>query len=236
MKLLVRLFRSSLGKKYIMALSGAGLVLFAVGHMLGNLQVFLGPEPLNAYGHFLQSTPEILWGARLGLLGLVGLHIWAAVKLTLENRAARPVPYDQGELVAASYASRTMIWSGLIIAAFVLFHLLHYTVQVKAVNLTGQDFGLFEDTHVPPRHDIFKMMITGFRQPLVSGFYVLAVGLLCVHLSHGISAMFQSLGFKDKTWGPAIDKLAVLAAWVLFLGYSSIPVAILLGYGKEALR
>jgi succinate dehydrogenase / fumarate reductase cytochrome b subunit len=236
MKLLVRLFRSSLGKKYIMALSGAGLVLFAVGHMLGNLQVFLGPEPLNAYGHFLQSTPEILWGARLGLLGLVGLHIWAAVKLTLENRAARPVPYDQGELVAASYASRTMIWSGLIIAAFVVFHLLHYTVQVKAVNLTGQDFGLFEDTHVPPRHDIFKMMITGFRQPLVSGFYVLAVGLLCAHLSHGISAMFQSLGFKDKTWGPAIDKLAVLAAWVLFLGYSSIPVAILLGYGKEALR
>src|SRR5439155_3833151 len=117
-QLLKRIFCSSLGKKYIMAVSGCLLFLFVVAHLLGNLQIFLGADVINRYGHFLQSNPELLWPARAILLLMVALHIWAAAKLTAENRAARPVSYAHYEVVAASYASRTMFMSGLIIFVF----------------------------------------------------------------------------------------------------------------------
>jgi succinate dehydrogenase / fumarate reductase cytochrome b subunit len=220
-----------------MALSGCALFLFVIAHLLGNLQIFLGPEALNRYGHFLQTTPELLWPARLGLMALVVVHIVCAAKLTAENRAARPVPYAQHEIVAASYASRTMMMSGLILAAFIVYHLLHFTVMAPGVNLTGRDFAArpaFAD--VQGRHDVYKMMIVGFHQPVVSGFYLVAMGLLCLHLSHGVGAMFQSLGWKDRRYGPFLDRFAQAVALVIFLGYSSIPVAVLLGYGKEVLR
>src|SRR5215510_5422291 len=117
MSLLNRIFGSSIGKKYIMAVTGCVLFLFVIGHMLGNLQIFLGPETLNRYGHFLQSNPEIIWPARAGLLLMVALHIWSAIKLSAENKAARPVGYANAPApVAAGYASRTMLMSGLIIA------------------------------------------------------------------------------------------------------------------------
>src|SRR5438128_1685855 len=235
MNILANLFKSSLGKKYIMAISGGALFLFVVGHLLGNLQIFLGPKAINRYGEFLQSNKEILWPARVGLLLMVALHIWSAVKLTAENKAARPIGYaDNPVPVAASYASRTMLVSGLIIAAFVLYHLLHYTLQVRILNFTGKDFLALHDAD--GRHDLFRMMVIGFSQPLVSGFYILAMGLLCLHLSHGVSAMFQSLGWKNPVYGPLIDRVAKTVAWVIFLGYISIPIAVLLGYGKEALR
>ena len=228
---------SSLGKKYLMALSGCALFLFVIAHLLGNLQIFLGPEALNRYGHFLQTTPELLWPARLGLLALVVAHIVCAAQLTAENRAARPVPYAQYEIVAASYASRTMMMSGLIVAAFIGYHLLHFTVMAPAVNLTGRDFAARPAfTDLQGRHDGYKMMIVGFHQPIVSGFYLLAMGLLCLHLSHGVSAMFQSVGWKDRRYGPFLDRFAQAVALVIFLGYSSIPVAVLLGCGKEVLR
>ena len=231
MNIVANLFNSSLGKKYLMAISGAALFLFVVGHLLGNLQIFLGADAINRYGEFLQSNKEILWPARLGLLFMVALHIWAAVKLSAENKAARPVGYAANPVpVAASYASRTMLMSGLIIAAFVLYHLLHYTVQVRSLNFTGTDFVALHDAQ--GRHDVFKMMVTGFSQPLVSGFYILAMGLLCLHLSHGVSATFQSVGWKNEVSGPLIDRFAKIAAGTIFLGYISIPIAILLGYGR----
>jgi succinate dehydrogenase / fumarate reductase cytochrome b subunit len=235
MNIVANLFKSSLGKKYIMAISGAGLFLFVVGHLLGNLQIFLGPEAINRYGRFLQTNKEILWLARIVLLGMVALHIWSAVKLSAENKAARPIGYaDNPVPVAASYASRTMLMSGLIIAAFVLYHLLHYTVQVRSLNFTGKDFLALHDAE--GRHDVFRMMVIGFSQLLVSGFYILAMGLLCLHLSHGVGAMFQSLGLKNQAYGPLIDRFAKTVAWVIFLGYISIPIAVLFGYGREALR
>jgi len=221
-----------------MAVTGVGLFLFVAGHMVGNLQIFLGPEAINRYAHFLQGLGDLLWVARLGLLALLALHIWSAVTLTLANRSARPVGYQQAQFPAASYASRTMIWSGLVIAAFVVFHLLHYTVQAPGVNLTGQDFHTFETTlkNGTVCHDVFKMMVVGFANPVVAGFYLVAVSLLCLHLGHGVGAMFQSLGLKNEVWGPRLDRFATAAAWVLVAGYASIPVAILLGYGKEALK
>src|SRR5262245_44455179 len=183
MNIVANLFKSSLGRKYIMAISGGALFLFVVGHLLGNLQIFLGRDAINRYGDFLQSNKEIVWPARVGLLAMVGLHIWAAVALSAENKAARPIGYaDKPAPVAASYASRTMLMSGLIIAAFVLYHLLHYTVQVRSLNFTGKDFLALHDAE--GRHDVFGMMVAGFSQPLVSVFYILAMGLLCLHLSH----------------------------------------------------
>ena len=234
MNILTNLFESSVGKKFIMAVSGFVLFLFVVGHLAGNLQVFLGPEAINRYGHFLQSNPELIWPARLGLLLMVGLHIWSAAKLSLENKAARPVAYGAYQPVAASYASRTMLMSGSIIFVFIIYHLLHFTVQTQFINLTGQNFVDFTDPE--KRHDIFKMMVVGFHHPLVSGFYLLGMALLCLHLSHGVSSMFQSLGWKNQGYRPILDNLARALALLIFLGYSSIPIAILLGYGKEALR
>lgn len=223
-------FRSSLGKKYVMAVTGFALLVFVVGHMVGNLQVFLGPNAINTYGHFLQSTPELLWSARLGLLAMIGLHLWAAITLWLENKAARPVPYGQFEPIGSSFASRTMLMSGLIIASFVIYHLLHFTVQVKAINLTGQDFVPLHDEK--GRHDIYRMVVLGFSNPFVSFFYLLGVGLLCLHLSHGATSMFQSMGLKSAPLGRWIDRLAAVGAVVLFLGYSSIPLAVLTGLLK----
>ena len=223
-----------MGKKYVMAISGCVLFLFVVGHLLGNLQVFLGPEAINRYGYFLQSNVELLWPVRLFLILMVVLHIWSAIKLSLENNAARPVAYAQYQPVGSTHASRTMLMSGIIILIFVIYHLLHYTVMVQYINLTGQNFADFVDSK--NRHDIFKMMVVGFSNPWVSGFYIIGMALLCLHLSHGVSSMFQSLGLKNKIYGPFLDQFARVVAVLIFFGYTSIPVAILLGYGKEALK
>jgi succinate dehydrogenase / fumarate reductase, cytochrome b subunit len=234
MKVITNIFRSSLGKKYIMAVSGFVLFLFVIGHLAGNLQFFLGAESINRYGHFLQSNVELLWPVRIILLVIIGLHIWAAINLSIENKAARPVPYTNWNPTTASYASRTMLMSGIIIFVFIIYHILHYTVLIKGINFTGQDFAVFEDPQ--KRHDIFKMMVWGFSNPFVSGFYILGIALLCLHLSHGLSATFQSLGWKNKVYGPCLDTGARVLAWLIFLGYVSIPISVLLGYGKEALK
>ncbi|HTL18059.1 MAG TPA: succinate dehydrogenase cytochrome b subunit [Patescibacteria group bacterium] len=234
MKLITHIFESSLGKKYLMAVTGFLLSLFVIAHLVGNLQIFLGPEAINRYGHFLQSNMELVWPARIGLLVLIALHIWSAAKLSLENKAARPVAYAAYQPVGSTYASRTMLMSGLIALAFIIYHLLHFTAEWQYINFTGQNFSTFVDPE--KRHDIFKMMVLGFSKPLVSGFYLLGVGLLCLHLSHGLSSMFQSIGWKNDAYRPILDKTARMLALVIFLGYASIPVAILLGYGKEALK
>ena len=234
MKAIANIFASSLGKKYIMAVTGFVLFLFVIGHLAGNLQVFLGPEALNRYGDFLQSNPELLWPARIGLLLILGLHIWSAVMVSLENRAARPQDYAAYKPVGSTYASRTMLVSGSIVFVFVVYHLLHYTAQVQYLNLTGRDFRFFVD--LKDRHDIFKMLVVGFSNAWVSGFYILGMALLCLHLSHGVSSMFQSLGWRNDAYRPVMENLARAIAMLIFLGYSSIPAAILCGYGREALK
>jgi succinate dehydrogenase / fumarate reductase, cytochrome b subunit len=237
MKVVTNLLSSSLGKKYLMAVSGCVLVLFVIGHLIGNLQVFLGAEAINRYGHFLQSNLELIWPARIFLLAMIGLHIWSAIRVSLENKAARPIAYGQYQPVGSSYASRTMLMGGSMVFVFIIYHLLHYTVLVQAVNLTGHDFAAKpEFFDAEGRHDIFKMLVVGFSNVWVSGFYLLGIALLCLHLSHGISSMFQSLGWRNKAAGLFLDQAARAAAVVIFLGYASIPVAILLGFGKEALK
>ena len=229
MNLFTAIFHSTLGKKYLMAITGLLLIFFVIGHMVGNLQIFLGQESINAYGAFLKSKPGLIWGARIGLLGLVVVHIWSAITLSAKNKAARPVAYRVNKSVEASYASRTMIWSGLIVLAFIIYHILHFTVGAVSPDLLA----LRDESG---RHDIYLMVIQGFSHPLVSGFYLLSMALLCSHLSHGTSSLFQSLGFrsgKQKIWA---NRFALVLAWGIFIGNSSIPVAILLGFGKEALK
>jgi succinate dehydrogenase / fumarate reductase cytochrome b subunit len=199
--------------------------------MLGNLQVFLGPEAINDYGYFLQSKPELVWPARILLLLAVVLHIWAAIKLSAENRAARPKNYGYFKVVAASYASRTMLVSGFVVLVFIVYHLLHFTAQVEGINLAHTNFIKLEDAK--HHHDVYNMIVIGFSQPIVAIFYIISLGLLSLHLSHGVSSMFQSLGWKNSKYGKFIDRMALLAAGLLLVGYSVIPIAVLTGVLKK---
>ena len=234
MNIVSNIFSSSLGKKYIMAVTGFVMFLFVIGHLAGNLQIFLGAEAINRYGHFLQSNPELIWPARIFLLLMLVLHVWSAVKLSAENKAARPIAYGAWQPVGSTYASRTMLMSGIIVFVFIVYHLLHFTVQVKYVNLTGESF--IDYTDPQKRHDIYRMMVAGFSNIWVSGFYILGMALLCLHLSHGTSSMFQSIGWKSPAYGPFLDKASRWLAMAIFAGYTSIPVAILLGFVKEVFR
>jgi len=235
MNVMEHFWRSSLGRKFVMALTGALLFLFLVAHLAGNLQVFGAPDLINAYAHFLKSKPGLVWGARIGLLVIVGGHIASAVSLARQNRAARPVPYAGVRTpYGASAASRIMLVSGLVVLAFVIYHLLQFTALVPAVN-GGVDFRRLE-TRLPGgvrTHDVYAMMIRGFQIWWVSLFYLFAQALLFMHLSHGLSALFQSLGLRNSVWWPRVVLAARVASIALFLGYASIPVAVLGGLGRS---
>ncbi|MEW5796289.1 MAG: succinate dehydrogenase cytochrome b subunit [Candidatus Zixiibacteriota bacterium] len=216
------LLNASIGQKFLMAVSGIVAFGFVVGHMLGNLQVFISQDQMNSYAEKLQSLGPLLWAIRLFLLAAFVIHIWFGIKLKLENWAARPIGYQNEQTVKASLASRTMIWTGLIILVFVIYHLLHFTVRV-----TNPEFATLTDPLGRP--DVYGMVVIGFSSPVVSIFYLLAVGLLSYHLSHGVASMFQSLGLNTEKWQVRLNRLAWVASVLLFLGYASIPAAVLTG-------
>lgn len=250
---------SSLGKKYIMALTGLILVGFVLGHMLGNLQMFLHPDWINEYAYKLQNLPYgLLWVVRLVLLAAVVAHIVAAVLLVIGNHRARPQGYEHKATLQASFASRTMRYSGVILLAFIVFHVLHYTVKNVypefndlEVRLEGVEsehgymesrtiwgvydklsaHGEFPESKALLVHDVYSMVAIGFGPKFwyVSAFYLVSMALLSLHLSHGISSMFQSLGLRNGTLRPCLDRVALVLALVIFVGFSSIPVACLLG-------
>lgn len=234
--MLKSLLFSSVGKKFLMAGSGLVLVLFVIGHLIGNLQIFLGPEALNRYAHLLQSNVALLWPVRLVLLALVVVHIATGIHLAVENRAARPAAYEGGAAYGAGLASRTMLVSGLMVAAFVVCHLLHYTVKVEGIN--GTDIPIGQLTDPATGHpDVYAMMIAGFSVVPVSFCYLVGVGALCFHLSHGIAAMFQSLGLRQQAYAPLLERAAKGIALALFLGYASIPTSVMVfGLGKAHLQ
>ncbi len=225
MNALASFVSSSIGRKWIVGLTGLALFGFVTVHMLGNLQVFLGPEAINRYGAFLQGTGELLWVARLGLLVLLVAHVWFTLKLRAESRAARPVGYAVTKRMAATFPARWMALSGLTVLVFLIYHLLHFTVQVPGVNFTGSSFVDLHDEKA--RHDVYTMMVRGFSVPVVSAFYLLGVGLLAMHLQHGIQSLFQSLGLNTGKTRPVLEKGGVAFAWLIFVGYAAIPVAVL---------
>ena len=222
-----RIWKSSIGRKFIVALTGLVLVLFLAGHLSGNLLVFVGREAFNDYAELLHDLLHGagVWIARIGLLVAVTLHVAATISLTRENRAARQA-YAHDATIQASKSSRIMIWSGLTILAFVIFHLLHFTVRVS---YPAADF--IDPLHLAAtgaeRFDAWKMVIVGFSNPLVVLFYVIAMTLLCSHLSHGVGAMFQTLGLRSKNSAPMITAISKGYALVIWLGFISIPLAIL---------
>src|SRR3984893_5064210 len=211
---------STIGKKIVMAVTGILMFAFVIGHLLGILPVFEGPAKLNAYGAFLHSIGEFLWPARIILLIAVTLHIVATVQLALRKKRARPVVYSVKKAIASSYASRTMYWSGPIVLAFIIFHLLHLTagyIHPGAAYIEG---------------DVYHNVVSGFQVWWVSLSYIVAVSLLGLHLRHGLWSMFQTLGIHQPQYTLRFKKAAMVIALLITLGYISIPISVLLGLVK----
>ena len=217
------LFRTSVGKKFLMAFSGFLLVGFLMAHLLGNLLIYLGPNAMNSYAEHLRNLGPLLWVARIILLTTVITHIVTAVQLTLENRAARPVPYKAYEPVRTTYAARTMAMSGLIVLAFIVYHILHFTLKVTNPEISHGIDSL-------GRHDVYGMVVKSFQNPFIVLAYVVAQILLAMHLAHGLSSLLQSLGIlKNECCRAKLQCAARGFAALLFTGFISIPLSILFG-------
>ena len=211
-------WQSTNGKKAVMAVTGAILFLFVIGHLLGNLQVFDGPDRLNAYGRFLKNLGELLWIVRIVLIVAVLLHIVATVQLALRNQKARPVGYKIKKSIASNYADRTMYWSGPIVLAFVIFHLLQFTagyIHPESQFIDG---------------DVYHNVVAGFQVWWVSAWYIFSMILLGFHLRHGLWSMFQSLGVNHPRHTPVLKQAALWIAILITVGYISIPAAVLTGW------
>ena len=211
----LRFWNTTIGRKAVMASTGAILAGFVVAHLLGNLQIFIGPDRFNAYARALKSIPELLWFVRIVLLVSVVLHIWSSLQLAVVKSEARPIGYYNRKTPASSYASRTMYMSGPIVAAFVIYHLMQFTFGIG-----GTPF---------MESDPYDNVINGFRVPAVSLFYIIAMGLLCLHLRHGLASIVQSLGLEHPRYGPHLKAISTIVATLIFFGFVSIPVAVMAG-------
>ena len=223
---LALLWNTAIGKKVVMAITGAVLVMFVIAHMLGNLKIFAGPREINAYSRFLRTVgePELGYGdalriVRIVLLTCVTLHIIAAVELTRMNWKARPVKYRKRKDVETSFAALTMRWSGVLLAIFIVFHILHFTLGA-----VGFKPGQFRDLRV------YHNVVAGFSVWPVATFYVVAMGALCLHLDHGIWSMLQTLGWSTARNTRTLKILSRVVAIVVFAGFVSVPVAVMTGW------
>ena len=206
--------RSSIGRKILMAVSGVMLFGFVVGHLVGNLLVYRGPEALNGYAATLQHLGGLLWVVRLALLTAVLVHIWAAASLTLTSRKARPEGYRKPVYQEATYASRTMRWGGILIFLFIGYHILHFTLGT---------------VHPAFTTDVYRNVIAGFQVVPVSLFYIVAMVALGFHLYHGLWSMLQTVGLSHPRFNGARKIFAVLFTLFIVIGNISIPVAVLTG-------
>jgi succinate dehydrogenase / fumarate reductase cytochrome b subunit len=213
-------FQTSLGKKYIMAVTGLGMVGYIVIHLIGNLSIYAGPGAINAYAEKLHQLPPLLWSFRLVLLSLFLAHICTGVILYLENRRARPVGYARKTNVKTSYPSETMIWSGLLLGLFVVYHLLQFTFRVT-------NPGISHLIDASGRPDVFAMVALSFTRVPISMGYIAAMVILLSHLYHGIQSLFQSLGMNTGKTQPFIEKSGRAVALLLILGFASIPITFL---------
>ena len=218
---LIRLFGTSIGRKLVVAVTGAMLLGFLFAHMLGNMALFQGPESLNAYAAWLQGHP-LVWAARTGLLGIFGVHVVTTISLALESSAARPTAYTRKEAIAATLSSRYIVVTGLLTLFFVVFHLLHFT------------FGVVQPEHYryvdeSGRHDVFAMIVYGFQNVWVSTSYIVAMAVLGFHLNHGIASLFQTFGINHESYNTMIRVSARGLVAILVLGNVSIPILVLAG-------
>ena len=226
-----RFWQSSIGKKLIVAVTGIILVGFLIAHVSGNMLIFAGREAMNDYAYFLHHFLHGagIWIFRGVLVVAFVLHIVATIALTKQNRAAKVESYQNEATNVASKSSRMMIWSGLTVLAFVVFHIFHFTVRVDP-ELAGMK-------EPSGRHDVWGMVIVGFQKPPVVLFYFVGISLLCSHLSHGIASIFQTLGWRSRKSSEVINKLGLALSVVVWLGFLSIPLAAsVVGFGTDEME
>lgn len=218
MQLARNFWQSQVGKKIVMAITGLIGVGFVIGHMVGNLQVFQGPEKINAYGHFLHETMgELLWPVRGVLLAAVILHVAAAVQLTRQKQAARPAGYKKWEPQISTFASRSIRWGGALLFFWLIFHILHFTIRPQ---LTSPGFS---------ETDVYGNIVRGFSNPLVVAFYVVAMGSLALHLFHGAWSSFRTLGVARAKPRPTARSVATAIAAIVTLGFIAVPLGVAFG-------
>jgi succinate dehydrogenase / fumarate reductase cytochrome b subunit len=269
MNLILRPVRSSVGSKYVMALTGLALIGFVLAHMAGNLLIYAGPNALNSYAHALKENPGLLWTARTGLLIVFLLHVIIGIRLSLQNSSARPIRYSYEQTMQANWASRHMLLTGMVLLAFVLYHLAQFTfgvvttAQVQAKPDGGlqpvqKDYldlaeirrspGLpyrpdptlnlrtwSEQKHSPgeeARQDVYSMVVSAFRNPWVTISYLVAMAFLGLHLWHGGSSWFQSLGLNHPRFNPVYRAFGPVLALIVVAGNCSIPLSVFLGVVK----
>jgi len=223
------LLHSSIGSKAAMAVTGLMLVGFLLGHLAGNMLIFKGPEAMNDYAEFLKNSTGLLWGARIGLLVVFGLHVGIGIRLQLASKNARPVAYAKKSHLRASFASRSMLLTGLLVLIYLLFHLAHFTLGY----VSPEEFSLTEevvrDGVTLLRPDVYGMIVAGYQHDLIVILYLLGMVLLGLHLSHGIASFFQSLGLRHKRFTAIIETGAKILAWLLAAGFIMIPISLRTG-------
>jgi succinate dehydrogenase / fumarate reductase cytochrome b subunit len=221
----MQLLSSSIGKKIVMAITGLFMILFVVVHLIGNTTIFGWINGgINAYAHHLHAFPPLVWAFRLFMLAAVFIHIWYGIQLTIENRGGRPRQYAVKATQKATFASENMIWTGLLLLCFIVYHLLHFTMKVvPGMALVPDAEGAI---------NVFTMVVSSFQNFFVAFIYVAAMVTLFLHLSHGIQSFFQTMGWSNNRTLPVYVKAGTLVAVVLLLGYVAVPLSIFAGILK----
>jgi len=220
----MQFLKSPVGRKIVMALSGLIMVLFVIVHLMGNASVFTGPDGINAYAAKLQGLGPFIWVFRLIMVSVFSLHICFGILLTLENSAVRPASYAVKKYLRSTFASRTMIWTGLIIAVYLVYHLLHFTFHT-----IGPGISSALNVDASGRPDVFRMVVLGLQDLSASFIYIAAIIAAALHLTHGIQSVFQTLGGNNDRTFPVIIRAGTVAAVILLLGYISVPLAVIAG-------
>lgn len=218
MSWVLRTLSSSIGGKYIVALTGIAMIGFLVAHLTGNLLVFVGPQAMHDYAEGLRKFPFVLWGLRIGLIGAAFLHITVAIKLNMNSRAARPIPYFNKRYKRASAASRSMVLTGFLLLFYILYHLADFTWR-----WTNPEVGALG------HYDVYPMLLIRLGNPVNAFLYIAAMVVMGVHLSHGVSSLFQTLGLNHPKYNLLLRCLGPLTGMTLAAAFISIPVSILLG-------
>jgi len=209
------------GKKILVAISGQMMVLFVIAHLLGNSSIFI-PGGINAYAEHIHAFPPLVWGVRLVMATMVLTHIIFGIKVTLENRRANPISYAVNKKLKATFASRNMIWTGVLLLVFIIYHLLHFTIRVMPDVASRLSTLAVGDTF-----DVYSMVVGSFHNGAIAGIYVVSMIFLFLHMYHGIQAFFQTMGWNNDCTLPLISRIGRVIAIIFLVGYSSIPIFIL---------
>jgi succinate dehydrogenase / fumarate reductase cytochrome b subunit len=217
----MRLFSDSIGRKVVMAITGLLMVLFVIGHLLGNLTIFAGPNGINSYAFHLHELAPVVWGTRIVMGAAVLLHLFLSIQITLENSAAKPDRYAVQNSLRATFASKNMIWTGAIIGVFIVYHLLHFTFRVTPNLALGLDY--------MNRFDVYTMVVKALAGAFTGLVYLVAMVSLFFHLSHGIQSVFQTLGLSNGFLLPRWGLVGKVLSVIFLVGFGSIPAVILVG-------